>query len=114
MAALVRISAHFRAVLAPHVAFQLMDWRRLGPPHDVEGDGLMGIAAEAADFEIGVARVDRVAERWRRLRRTFEGEHALRPRLAGEPVGFPTRLGGPLGRHSDRGAVKPVAGYGAH
>ena len=54
MAALVRIAAHFRAVLAPHVAFQLMDWRRLGPPHDVEGDGLMGIAAEAADFEIGV------------------------------------------------------------
>ena len=49
MAALVGIAPHQRAVLAPHVPLQLVDRRRLGPPHDVEGDALMGVAAEAAD-----------------------------------------------------------------
>jgi hypothetical protein len=31
---------------------------------------------------------ERIAERWRWLRRTLKAEHALIPRLAGEPVGF--------------------------
>jgi hypothetical protein len=30
-------------------------------PHDVKRDGLMGIAAKAADFKTGVARITRVA-----------------------------------------------------
>jgi len=40
----------------------------------------------------------------------LEGEHALRPRLAGELVGFPAHLSRALGRYADRGAVKPIAG----
>ena len=35
--------------------------RRLRSPHDVEGDSLVGVAAEATDFKIGVARIKRVA-----------------------------------------------------
>ncbi len=58
MAALVRIAANVRAVFAPHVSLQLMDRRRLRPPHDVERDGLMRIAAEAFHFEIEVTRVE--------------------------------------------------------
>jgi hypothetical protein len=56
MAPLVRIATHVRAVLATHVALQLMDRRRLWPPHDVEGDGLMRVATEASDFKIEVTR----------------------------------------------------------
>jgi len=36
--------------------------RSLRPPDDVERDGLVRVAAEAADLKIEVARVDRVAE----------------------------------------------------
>src|SRR5215469_10919182 len=114
MAALVRISAHFRTILAAQVALQLVDRRRLRPPHDGERYGLVRVAAEAANFEIGVVRVESVTERWRRLRRTLEDKHALGPRLAGEPVSLSSRLAGPLCRDSDGGAVKPVAGFGAH
>ena len=62
MAALVRIASDLRAVLAPHVALQLMDRRCLRPPDDVQGNGLVGVAAEAPHFEVIVARVERVAE----------------------------------------------------
>jgi hypothetical protein len=65
MAALVRIAANFQAVLAPHVAFQLMDRRRLRSPHDVERNGLIGVATEATNFEIAVSGIERVAERGR-------------------------------------------------
>jgi len=34
----------------------------LRPPHDVKRDGLMGIAAETADFEIEVASIKRVGD----------------------------------------------------
>jgi hypothetical protein len=47
IAPLVWIPAHLRAILAAHVPLQLIDRCRLRPPHDVERDGLMGIAAEA-------------------------------------------------------------------
>ena len=69
----------------------------LGPPHDVERDGLMNVAPEAADLKIGVARIERVAEGRRGLRGTLKGEHALRPGFAGELVGFLARLGRPFG-----------------
>jgi len=62
MAALVRIAANLRTVPAPHVALQFMDRRGLRSPHDVEGDNLMGVAAEAADFEIAVSRIECVAQ----------------------------------------------------
>ena len=35
-----------------HVALQFMDWRCLRSPHDVEGNGLVGVAAKAFHFEI--------------------------------------------------------------
>ena len=47
MAALERIAANLRTVLAAHVAFQFMDRRCLRSPHDVEGNGLMRVAAKA-------------------------------------------------------------------
>jgi len=82
--------------------------------HDVERDGLIGIATETTDFKVKVTRIERVAERGRRLRRTLEGKHALGPGVAGELVGLTSPLGSPVSRHSDGGAVKPVAGFGAH
>src|SRR3974390_661695 len=87
MAPLVRIAAHLRAILAAHVAFKPMDRRGFRTPPDIECDGPTGVAAKAADFERKRARVERVAERGRWLRRSLEGQHALRPCLAGEPVG---------------------------
>lgn len=62
MAALVWIAANLRAVLAAHVAFEFMDRRCLRSPHDVEGHGLMRLAAEAADFKIKISRVNGVPE----------------------------------------------------
>jgi hypothetical protein len=63
MAALVGIAANVRAVLVSHVALQFMDRCGLWPSYDVERDGLMRVAAEAADFEIEVTRIEGVAER---------------------------------------------------
>jgi hypothetical protein len=62
MAALIGITAHLRAVLAAHVTLQLMDRRCLRAAHNVEGNRLMGIAAEAADFKIQVACIERVTQ----------------------------------------------------
>jgi hypothetical protein len=64
-----------------------MDRCCLRSPHDVEGNGLMGVAAKAFHFEMAKPGVDRIAQRRRRLRRTLKAEHALVPRLDGEPVG---------------------------
>jgi hypothetical protein len=47
MAPLIGIAAYLRAILAPHIALQLMDRCRLRPSHDVEGDRPMRVAAEA-------------------------------------------------------------------
>ena len=65
MAPLVRIAPHLQAVLPPHITFQLVDRRCLRAP-DIERDGLVRVAAEAPDFEIGVPRIERVTERRRR------------------------------------------------
>ena len=92
MAPLVRIALKLGAIPAPHVAFEFMDRRRLRSPHDVERDGLMGVAAQTFHFEIAITGIERVAERGRWLRRTLKAEHALVPRLAGEPVGFLARF----------------------
>src|SRR5262245_17322288 len=105
MASLVRIPAHLRAVAAAHVAFELMDRRRLRSAHDVERNGLVGVAAEAPDLQIAVTGIERVTERRRGLRGAFEAKHALIPGLAGEPVGFLARLGCPLCCRPDRCAV---------
>jgi hypothetical protein len=42
-----------------HVTLKLMDRRCLRSAHDVEGDGLVPVAAEASDFEISVAGIER-------------------------------------------------------
>jgi hypothetical protein len=59
-----------------------MDRRRLHASDDVECDRLVRVAAKATDFEIGIARVQRIADRRRRLR--LQPKHALVPSLAGE------------------------------
>ena len=66
MTALEGIAAHPGTVPASHVALQLVDGRGLCPPHNIQGDGLMRVAAEAADFEIEVTSIEGIAERRRR------------------------------------------------
>jgi len=68
-----------RAVFAAHVTLELVDRRRLRPAHDVERDRLMRVAAEAADFKVAVAGVERITERRRRLGRPLVAEHAHVP-----------------------------------
>jgi hypothetical protein len=41
----------FAGILAAPVALQLVDRRWLRSPHDVKRDGLVPVAAKAADFE---------------------------------------------------------------
>src|SRR6476659_610379 len=98
MAALKGIAANFRAVLAPHVTFQFVNRRSLRSPHDVEGNGLMRVAAKAFHFEIAVSGIECVAERGRWLRRTLKAEHALVPSLTGEAVSLISCFRGPLCR----------------
>jgi hypothetical protein len=51
------------ALATAHVAFQFVDRRRLSPAYNIERDGLVGVAAEAFDFEVKVAGVQGVAKR---------------------------------------------------
>ena len=71
---------------------QLMDWRRLRSPDDVQRHRLMRVAAQAFHFEVAVPGVNRIAQRRRRLRRPLEAEHPLIPGLAGQTVGGLARL----------------------
>jgi len=48
------------------------------------------------------------------LRRTLKTEHALVPRLDGEPVGVLAGLGGPLRRRADRRAIDALSRLRAH
>jgi hypothetical protein len=96
MTALVRVASDLRAIFATHVALQLVDRRRLRPTHNVEGDGLVSVAAKAFDFEISVSSIERVAERRRGLCRSLKAEHALVPSLAGQPISLLARFGCPL------------------
>jgi hypothetical protein len=114
MAALKGIPSDLRAILAAHVALELVDRRRLQSTHNVESHGLMRVAAQAADLEIAIPRVQRVAEGGGRLRRSLVAKHPLVPRLAGELVGLLARLTGALGRRADRRAIDALAGFGAH
>ncbi|MET4022861.1 hypothetical protein ABIC10_007997 [Bradyrhizobium sp. S3.2.12] len=98
-----------RAVLTPHVPFQFMDRRCLRSSHDVERNRLVGVAAKAADFEVAVTGIERIAELGRRLRWTLETEHARVPRRDGEPVGLLPRFGRAFCRRPDGRAVNPLA-----
>ena len=57
-----------------------------------KGNGLVRVAAKAFHFEIAITRVEGIAERGRWLRRTLKAEHALVPRLDGEPGRLPCVL----------------------
>jgi len=96
MAPLVSIATDFGTLATAHVAFEFVDRRCLRSPHDVEGNGLMGVAAKAFHFEIAITGVQRVAQRGRRLRRTLKAEHALVPPLAGERLAPASWPGDPL------------------
>ena len=74
----------------------------------------MRVEAQAAALRVTAASIKCIAEGRGGLSRPAEAEHALRPGFAGELVGFPARLSSSLGRHADRGAVEPIAGFGAH
>jgi hypothetical protein len=54
-----------------------MDGSCLRPAHDVEGNTLMRVAAQAFHLEIAKPGIDRIAQRGRWLRRTLKAEHAL-------------------------------------
>ena len=109
MASLVSVAPDFGTLAAAHVALQLMNGRRLRSPHDVERDGLMRVAAKAFHFEIAEPGIERIAERGRWLRRSLKAEHALVPRLDGEPVGLLACFRRPLCRCPDRRAVDGLA-----
>jgi hypothetical protein len=101
MAALVGIAAHLGAVLAPHVAFEFMDRGCLRSPHDVEGDGLVRVAAEALHFEVDEPRIARIAQRRRWLRRPLKAEHALIPTASRSAV-----LRAPVARSAAAGPIR--------
>jgi hypothetical protein len=65
------------------------------PAHDIERNGLVGIAAETSDLKIAVTSVERVAERRRGLGWLLVTEHALVPGFTCEPISLLARLGRP-------------------
>jgi len=88
MAALVRIVPDFGALAAAHIPFQFVDRRCLRSPHDVEGNGLMRVAAKAFHFEMAIAFIDSSPSVGDGLCRTLKAQHTVVPSLAGEPVGY--------------------------
>ncbi len=82
-----------------------MDGGRLWPSHDIQRDGLMRIAPEAADFEVAVSGIECIAHRGGRLGWSPVAEHALIPRLARESVRLLACFSRALSRCPDRAAV---------
>jgi hypothetical protein len=62
MAALERATVQLRAQCLAHVALQLVDWRCLRPPDNIERDSVMRVAARAPNIEVQTpataARID--------------------------------------------------------
>jgi hypothetical protein len=88
MAPLIGIAPNFGALAATHIAFEFMDRRCLRSPHDVEGNGLMRVAAKAFHFEMAIAFIDSSPSVGDGLCRTLKAQHTVVPSLAGEPVGY--------------------------
>lgn len=86
-----------------------MDRRCLRSADDVERDGLMRVAAEAADLKISAPGIQGIADGGGRLRRTLVAEHAVIPSLDGEPVGDLARFLGAFRRCLNLGAEQPLA-----
>lgn len=103
-----------RTILAPHVALQLVDRRRLWPPDDVQRNGLVRVAPQAFDFKIAKAGIDRVTQRGRWLRRPLKAEHAFVPGLAGQAVGFLASVCGLFCGGTNRCAVDAFSRLGRH
>ena len=61
MAALAWVPPDVRAISTTHIPFQFMDWRCLWSTHDIQCDCLMGVAAQAFDFEVEVTGIERIA-----------------------------------------------------
>jgi hypothetical protein len=62
VATLVGISSNLRTILAAHVAFQFVDRGRFRSANDVQGHGLVRIAAKTANLKIEVSGVQGVAK----------------------------------------------------
>ena len=56
------LAADLRAILASHISFEFVDRRMLRSANEVECDGLIGVASQAANFEVAIASVYSVAE----------------------------------------------------
>jgi len=103
-----------RTILATHVTLKLVYRRPFRPANDVERYGLIGIASEAANLKIAVARVQRIAEGGRWLRRPLKGQHAHVPSLAGEAIGFETSFFCHLRLMADSGSMERLARLRSH
>src|SRR5262249_33550996 len=114
MAALIGIATQLRAVAAAHVALELVDWRCLGPANDIERHGLVSIATEAADFEIAIACVQRVADSRRWLCWPLVAKHALVPGIACDSISIFARLRRQFGTGADGASIDSISRFGAH
>ena len=114
MASLERSPLQLRAILASHVALQLVDWRRPGSADDVERHSLMRATAQAFHFKVKVIGIECVAQRGRRLRRSLKAEHPLVPRLARQTVGRPSDFCRSFCGGTNRRAINAFARLGGH
>jgi hypothetical protein len=111
------VPADQRTILATHIAFQFVDGRGLGPPYDIQRDGLMGIAAQASNLQVAKIRVQGIAKCRRRLGGPLVAKHSVIPSLTGEAISYLARSNSALRRLSDRTAEEILArlcGHAAH
>ena len=113
MAALERIAANLRAILAAHVPLELVDRRCLRPPHDRQCHSLM-VSQPRQRTSIAVSGIEGVAETRRWLSRSFETQHTLVPGDTRYTVSFLPSLGRALRRMPDRTAIDALARFSAH
>jgi hypothetical protein len=113
MAALERIAANLRAILAAHVPLELVDRRCFRPPHDRQCHSLM-VSQPRQRTSIAVSGIEGGAETRRWLSRSFETQHTLVPGDTRYTVSFLPSLGRALRRMPDRTAIDALARLGAH
>jgi hypothetical protein len=88
VAPLVCMAPHLRTILARLVPLKLVDRCCLRSADHIERTGLVRVATEARQFEIEVARVQRVTQCRRGLRWTTEVEHAEISCFTRQPIGL--------------------------
>ncbi len=114
MTTLVGVTTDLRALFAAHIPLEFVNWRRLRPADDRERYRLMGVAAKAAHFQIGIAPIEGVTESRRGLGGAPVAEHPHVPCFAGQTIGFPPGFGSTLSRLPDRAAIDVFARFGGH